>query len=395
LLAAAGGAFASGLPPRVEALAREVRPARITAIDLFDVEVPVEKGDAGSGKLYRYTVARVDTDAGVRGYSFAGPSKRLLDTRIRPALLGKDLFDFRHHWAAGILEWDGFEHALWDAIGKLAGQPVYRLFGGSKKSVKLYLTTVWRGNPDQSHVSYEQQAEMAVKFRKAGFKGMKIRAWRPNPIDDTEACRVIRAAVGPGFAIMFDRTAANPRSVGQKVWDYQTGLRVARALEKNGAYWLEEPFDRDDFFSPARLAREVDLLITGGEEYLGLDPFRECLMHRSYDVLNPESRRSGGILLCTRVAAMAQAFHIPCIFHGTMGLRLAGCLQATAAIGAEWQELVFITPPLLPEDLWAPGIQLLNTRHMYVVRDGEIEVPDLPGLGLDINEDALAKYRLA
>jgi D-galactarolactone cycloisomerase len=362
---------------------------------MFDVVIPVEKEEADSGKIFRYTVARVETDAGVRGYSFAGPNKRLLDSRIRPSLLGKDLFDFRYHWRAGVLEWDGFEHALWDAIGKLAGQPVYRLFGGSKKSVKLYLTTVWRGNPDQSHVTYDQQAEMALKFQKAGFQGMKIRAWRPNPMDDAEACRVIRSAVGPDFRIMFDRTAANPRSVGQQPWDYDTASRVARALEKNGAYWLEEPFDRGDFLGPARLARDVNLLITGGEEYRGLDPFRECLMHGSYDILQPESRRSGGILLCWRVAAMAQAFHIPCILHGTMGLRLAGCLQATAAIGAEWQELVFITPPLLPEELWAPGLRLLNSRHMFVVRKGEIEVPDLPGLGLDVNEDALAKYRLA
>jgi D-galactarolactone cycloisomerase len=77
-----------------------------------------------------------------------------------------------------------------------------------------------------------------------------------------------------------------------------------------------------------------------------------------------------------------------------MGLRLAGFLQASAAIGAEWQELVFIRPPLLPEEVWSPGLQVLNTKTMYTFRDGEIEVPDLPGLGLDVNEEMVRRYRV-
>jgi L-alanine-DL-glutamate epimerase-like enolase superfamily enzyme len=90
---------------------------------------------------------------------------------------------------------------------------------------------------------------------------MKIRVWRPNPLDDAEVCKQIKAAVGPDFALMFDRTAHAPQDAGQKIWDYETGLKVARALEQNGAYWLEEPFARDDYLSPAKLAREVDIPI--------------------------------------------------------------------------------------------------------------------------------------
>ena len=191
--------------------------------------------DAAIGKINRYTVARVDTDAGVRGYSFAGPSPDLLDTKIRPALVGQDLFALERHLQAGLMEWGGLEHAIWDAIGKIAGLPVYRLLGGAEGKVKVYLTCVWPGNPDQSHVPYEQQVEMAVKIKQAGFHGMKIRAWRPRPDDDVEVCREIRAAVGPDFAIMFDRTAHHPQSAGQQVWDYETALRIARGLEKHNA----------------------------------------------------------------------------------------------------------------------------------------------------------------
>src|SRR5512139_2635868 len=100
---------------------------------------------------------------------------------------------------------------------------------------------------------------------------------------------VVRAAVGPDMAIMFDRTANMPESVGQKTWDFDTALKVARAMEKHNAYWIEEPFARTDYETPARLAAAVDIPITGGEGYLGLEPFRQCAIHRSYDILQPDA----------------------------------------------------------------------------------------------------------
>ena len=374
-------------------VAATVKPVRITAVDVFPIRIPIPKEDEAAGRMNRYVVCQVDTDAGVRGYSFAGGATGELEA-IRRLLTGKDLFSVEAHLKNGLGAWAGVEHAIWDAIGRIARQPVYKLLGGNRSSVKVYLTTVWPGKSDQSHVSYEAQAEMALKEKNAGFKGMKIRAWRPNPLDDAEACGVIRQAVGPGFAIMFDRTAHAPESAGQKIWDYDAGLQVARALEKHGAYWLEEPFARDDYRSHARLAGAVDMPITGGEGYRGMQPFHDSLMARAYDIVQPDGVTAGGIFPCRKIAILAEAFHVPCVLHGTMGLRLAGFLQASAAIGAEWQELVFITPPLLPEEVWSPGLQVLNTRTMYEFRDGEIVLPELPGLGLDVNPEAVEKFRV-
>ncbi len=378
----------------VRALAAAVKPVRIRDVDLFPIDIPVSKAESEAGINHRYVVTKIVTDAGVNGYSFAGPSPKLLP-EVRQVLVGKDLFAIEHHLKSGLMRWGGVEHAVWDAIGKIAGQPVYRLLGGSANSVKAYLTCVWRGNSDQSHVPYRDQAEMAAKIKRAGFKGMKIRAWRPNPTDDADACGEIRAAVGPDFAIMFDRTAHAPQTAGQKVWDYETGLKVARALEKHGAYWLEEPYARDDYQSPARLAADVDIPITGGEGYVGIEPFHQCLLHRTYDILQPEGRGSGGIFICRKVAVMAEAYNVPCILHGTMALMLAGWLQATLAIGSEWQEVALIWPPMLPEEQWAPGLKVLKSKQMYVIRDGEILAPEYPGIGLDVDEVALEKYRAA
>ena len=387
---ALAAAAAVGIPEPLRAAERAAKPVRIRAVDIFPIEVPTPAEEVQAGKINRYPVVRVETDVGVRGYSFAGGPAQLLDRQIRPMLVGQDLFAIEQHLKAGLVQFGGVEHALWDAIGKIAGQPVYRLLGGSKSAVKVYLTCVWPGKADQSHISYKQQADIAVKIKNAGFKGMKIRAWRPNPADDADACGEIRAAVGPDFAIMVDRTAQMPGVV----WDYNTGLRVARALEKHNATWLEEPFHRDDFLSPARLAREVDITITGGEGFRGLDGFRECLVHGTYDILQPDCVGAGGIFTVRKIAAMAEAFHKPTIMHGAMGLRLAGWLQTSAAIGSPWQELALVTPPLLPEEQWSPALKVVNGDRLFTFRDGEIQVPQGPGLGLDINEDALERYRV-
>jgi L-alanine-DL-glutamate epimerase-like enolase superfamily enzyme len=416
-LAALAGSTTAWLLDPIRALARDVKPVRIKAIDVFRIEIPTPASEVARGVTNKYVVAKVETDVGVRGYSFGeylvavpspepggwefdfeGPSADQLQRVVRPALVGKDLFAIEDHLKAGLVEWGGLEHALWDAIGKIAGQPVYRLLSGSKTSIRAYLTCVWPGKEvkgyslnDQSQVPYQAQAEMAVKVKKAGYKGMKIRAWRPRPLDDADACGEIRSAVGPDFAIMFDRTA----HLSGKVWDYPTALSVARALEKHNATWLEEPLDRNDFFSLARLAREVDIKITGGEAYQGLESFRECLVCDSYDILQPDAVIAGGIFMVRKIAAMAAGFHKPAILHGSMGLGLAGWLQAAAAIGAEWQELALITPPLLPEEIWSPALKVLNTKGLFTIADGEIQVPQGPGLGLDINEEALERYRVA
>src|SRR5262249_30808362 len=216
-----------------------------------------------------------------------------------------------------------------------------------------------------------------------------IRAWRPNPLDDADACGEIRAAVGPDFAIMFDRTAHRPG----KGWGYATALPVARAMGKHNATWIEEPFDPDDFLSPARLAREVDITITGGEGYRGLAPFQQCIANNSYDILQPDGVFCGGLWTVRKIAVMGEGFGVRVIQHGRMGLLLAGFLQASAAIRAQWQEIGIVTPPLLPAGQGSPALKILNSDSVFTFRNGAIEVPQGPGLGLDINEEAIGRYR--
>jgi L-alanine-DL-glutamate epimerase-like enolase superfamily enzyme len=138
----------------------------------------------------------------------------------------------------------------------------------------------------------------------------------------------------------------------------------------------------------------VDILITGGEAYSSLEPYRECLLHKTYDILQPDGRQSGGIFRCREVAVLAESFHVPTILHGSMSLPLAGWVQATLAIGAPWQEIALITPPFLPEEQWAPALKLLRSKDLFTFENGDLLAPKYPGLGLDVDEEALGRYRV-
>ncbi len=393
-----GGAAAAGVQALLEpvrAVAAEARRVRITDIESFHVIVP-STGERDPDRSYNYPVTRVHTDAGVTGTSFIACSQDILQRWVKPSLVGQDLFAVDRHISrlqmqrgeSGVQTWSGVEHAMWDAIGRIAGQPVAKLLGGSRDKLRVYRTSVFPGKQDQSDVAYETQAKFASRLKQSGYTGIKIRAWRPRPMDDVDMVGVMRAAVGPDFKIMLDRTAVRPGWV----WDYQTALQVCRGLEKHGAYWLEEPFDGHDIYGPARLAEEVDILITGGELAKSTYEFLEFLTHKTYDILQPDTRICGGIWMARKISVLAESFGVPCIQHGTGSLALAGYIQAGCAMNnCEWQEI--IGGPNLPEEQWSPALQLVKTPYVFRVENGFVHLSGLPGLGLDLNEDAIKEYR--
>ncbi len=368
---------------------------RITGVESFSVRTPAP-AKRDPDVVYDYQVTRVHTDAGVTGTSFIGCPEDILRRWIQPTLVGGDLFAVDRHLRrlqmergeSGVQIWSGVEHAMWDAMGRVAGRPAAHLLGAVRDRLRVYRTCVFPGKADQSGVRYETQAAYARTLQKAGYHAMKIRAWRPKPMDDVDAVGAIRAAVGPVFKIMLDRTAVRPGWV----WDYPVALRVCRGLEKHGAYWLEEPFDGNDLESPARLAAEIDMYITGGELGKSLFHFNNFLKNKTYDIVQPDTRICGGIWVAKKISVLAEAYGVPCIQHGTSGLALAGYIQAGCAMtNCEWQEI--IGGPNLPDEQWAPGVKLLKTPQAWKIEDGHVLLPDLPGLGLDIDEDAIKEYR--
>jgi D-galactarolactone cycloisomerase len=397
-------AGAASLPGLAEAQGRVTAPLRklageaqkvaIKSVTTFDVNLPqtgtVPPTRTG-GPPGRINVTCVETDSGVKGYSFLGSTAQQV-AAAQPALVGRDLFRMENNLKNGLMKWGGIEEAAWDAIGKIAGQPVSRLLGGASLPTQpVYITYVWPGTNGQETITPKQQAEQAKIVKAAGFKAMKIQVFRRDFNVDAEACAEIRAVGGPDFRVMVDRTAdRSPNGL----WTYDQALAAAHALEKAGCTWLEEPLARDDYEGPARLRRESSIIITGGEGYQGLEPYKQCLLHQTYEVLQPELRVIAGIWTARKVGALAEAWGLKTAPHGISGLAWAGRLQLAAAMGSIYQEIAVLSPPWLPDDYCRAFLPLLHGEQPFKFVNGACVVPQYPGLGLNVDEAALAHYRV-
>jgi D-galactarolactone cycloisomerase len=371
----------------------EAQQMKITDIECLSIRVPIPPEEAAKGKIYQFGMVRVCTDEDIRGYGFRNIDIDTLEGAVKPALVGQDPFAIERHLEAGLMQWPMVEHALWDVIGKATGQPVYKLLGGYKDRVKAYLTCVWPGKADQSDQPYERQAEDAAYFQGYGFKAIKIRAWRPNPLDDVEAVKVIRQRVGgkERLEIMIDRTAHHPG----RVWDYDTAYLMASKLYEQDVTWLEEPLDRRDLDGLSRLTASTEISVTGGEAERGTRIFRELLVRKCLDVVQPDAIGAGGIFTIRKISGISESFGIPCILHGSHSLGLAAPLQIVGALpNCPWMEIALVTPPLLPWEQWEPVNALLQHPPLYEIEDGYIKIPQKPGLGVELNEEALERYRI-
>ena len=376
---------------------------KITNIESHLVQIPLSDEEREAGAIGQFPLLKVETDEGIVGHSYSsGLDGSYLDGVLKPALVGKDPFAVEQ-----LLEWGGefnrlsfwgprpwaAEHALWDIIGKAAGLPVHKLLGGHKEKVKAYLTCVWPGKEeDQDPLDHARDAAFYLEH---GFKGIKMRVHRPNPYDDLKVVEAMRSAVGDKMDIMVDATRAGKHSQGGVPipllpWSHHTALKMARGLEELSVAWLEEPLDGDDLDGLSELAAAADIPITGGEAEQGIFRFKELLDKRCYDIVQPDAACSGGILTIKKIAALAEAYGKPCILHGSNGLGLAATLQIIGAISnCPWVEIAIVSPPRLPVDTWKPLNRLLT--EPLTIEDGYLHIPQKPGLGIEFDEEALAK----
>jgi len=389
LTALAGAAQAA--PSTVRALGKAAGRVTVTGVESFDVQMPAPRGTKFVPTYLgltpgRNNVVKVTTNAGVSGYSFLGAVPGETEA-ARKLLADGDLFAVDTYVKGGL--GPAVEEALWDAIGRLAGQPLCRLMGGARIArVPVYFTYVWPVPEDQ--VPPRDQGLQAGRLRALGFKAMKIQIMSTDYRRDVEAVREMQAQGGPGFRAMVDRTAG-----ARGLWTYEQSLEIARALQTAGCYWLEEPLARDDYDGPARLCREVDMLITGGEAWQGLGPFLKGLQTKTYDIMQPELRVCAGPLTMRKIGALCEAFGVPIAPHAATGLALAGRLQVSAAMGSVYQEVGTFQPDTLPSDVNAPYLPILHGEQPFPFENGDALVPQYPGLGLNVDERALDKFRVA
>jgi len=362
---------------------------KITEINSFTIELEPAQGE--DYRYHRLGITEVLTDEGITGYGFRKVEKDLLEKQVKPGLIGQDPRNITALLATGSLKGCAtVENALWDISGKAAGVPIRTLLGAANETIPYYLTCVWPGKTDQSHLTTDQQADQIIKYYELGHKRFKFRGWRPNPLDDVEIVAKVRARVGgrDKIELMIDRTAHLP----DWIWTYEQARDVALALQDLDATWLEEPFARDDLDSYRRLANEVDIPITGGEFSTELSIFKDYITTGAVDIIQPDVFIAGGIWRTRLVASLAEFYEMPCILHGTNGPDLAASLQVASTIpSCRMMEVALIFPPLTPQEMYAPLQRILKSDGLYDFRGDVIALSKAPGLGVEIDAAALAK----
>lgn len=277
----------------------------------------------------------------------------------------------------------GLEIALWDIIGKAAGQPVYKLMGACKARLPVYAAT-------SRLLEIDQHVRQVVDIMNEGFRAVKLRLHRSNPLDDLAMVEAVRNEVGDGIMILVDANQNNP-SREYKFWDRRTALQMAKELDKLNVYYLEEPLPRKDVEGLAEIAASVDMFVAGGEHSPIVIDFREHLIEGAYDIIQPDVILGGnmGIIGLKKAGEMASCFGRLIIPHvcsgGNFSIGLAATLQAMATL----DNCPFVEYPYDPPILTADTTQTFVTEPLLIDEDGCVKIPDKPGLGIELDEEKL------
>lgn len=364
-----------------------VRIARVELQRVEDAPLPRPLAlawDPGTIRTHdSFTIVRVHTDDGRIGLGTVGRAKPVRTAAA--ALLGADVRDVAAnaqvlHDSGGAY---GLDMALWDLVGQLAGEPLWRLWGGHADRVRAYASTVEVGDT-------ARRVDDAVGFAEEGFRGLKLRLHHEALADDVALVAAVRAAVGDRLVLMADANQARAAEKGTAVrWTYERALDTARALADLDVAWLEEPLAADDLDGLARLRAEVGLPIAGGERDQGLDRLLALAASDAYDIVQPDGVTGEGIGRLVAVAAAAARRGARCIpHHGGGGVGAWAHLHLAAGLpNAGWFEVIRDRPGEMP---WPA--QYVPVPPVAVDAAGHVVAPSLPGLGISLDEAYLDRY---
>lgn len=370
---------------------------KITKVEAIIVRAPSAINAAIADGSQDGLIVRIHTDAGIVGIgevdSSPSVAKAIIDappshkiaSGIGSLLVGESPFEVGRLWkkmyegtvyfgrrGAALHAISGTEIALWDIVGKALGKPIHTLVGGARrKKVKAYASTLMPNTPAET-------AKTVAAQRKAGFNAVKL-GWGPLGQDaelDVALVKAAREAGGDDFDLMID--------VGFGFPSARAAIERVRRMEQYRPFWIEEPFPPDEYGKYAALAAAVDTPIAGGEEETTLADFERLVTEGGVEIVQPDVTRAGGIVECLKIADYAKRKGKRCVLHAwSTGIIKAATLHVLAAMDeAEYMEYCVQTTEL--------NQQLV--RETFPVVDGMVAIPEAPGLGVELDEEALERF---
>lgn len=336
-------------------------------------------------------VVKISTDEGVTGIGFGGGSApgparielfRHSVELFKPHLLGQDPMNVERLWHAmwvpklvgrrGLTTRtiSSIDIALWDLRGKITGQPLHRLLGGFRDRVPAYIAG---GYYEEGKGLPELAREMEENLER-GARAIKMKIGGESFAVDAERVRVARETIGPDVKLMVDANCA---------YRAHEAIRIARLMEPHDIYWFEEPVAPDDYAGHARLAAATSIPIATGENEYTRYGFRDLIEHRSASIFNADATVLGGITEWMKVAALTQAHDLDIAPHGRQDVHVHLVAAVANGLIVEYYDNHF-------DPMWGE----VTTETMRIDADGMLTPPDGPGLGVELNYEALERYRV-
>ena len=332
----------------------------------------------------QFVTLELGTDEGIEGIGvtfFGGPLTRALREAVEglgSLIIGDDpirveaIADKLWRAASGAgpggiftLALSAIDIALWDIKGKALNLPVCTLLGGCRDRVPTYASgALMRPMPT------DYLREAGPRLVSMGFRQMKTQLGaEPTVGREVERIRVLREGIGDDIDLMCDIN---------QLWNVNQAIEIGRRIEEYHLFWLEDVVAHDDFQGLARVADALTTPICSGEYHYGIRPFRHMLEARSIDIVMIDLLRAGGITQWMKIAGMAQAFNVPVVSH---------------LIPEVHVHLVAAIPHGLTVEYMPWTLRLFEETP--AIEDGQIVVPQKPGLGLKFDEAALRQFEIS
>ena len=378
------------------ALGATISLMRITHIESIPVRVPIRpevaiRSGRGCHSVSPFLLLKVHTDGGICGLGEVSCTPRwsgedqvtaahFIRTLLEPAITGQDARDIEALTArlANVLAGHpftkaGLEMALWDILGKSAGLPVYRLLGGP---VRDFVPTKW----SISAVEPAQAAEIAQWALQQGFQTMKIKVGT-DAAHDVARVRAVRQAVGPGIRLGIDANGA---------WDPVTAVTMIRRLCEFDIYFAEQPVPAGDVCWLAEVQRSIPIPVLADESVYSPRDALAIVRAGAAGAVSVYVGKAGGIGPARKITAIAEAALLGCTLGSNLELGVGSAAMIHLAVASPG-----ITADQYPCDIIGPLYyegEIL--RQPLALSGGKAQPNDRPGLGVELDDDQVRRYRV-